>query len=427
MTQEEIRTATTIAPLSPAQHGIWFTEQFAGPTSLYHISFAHRLRGPLDAEALDAALTALVRRHEPLRTRVDLSTGEPRQSVLSPGPASAKRVDLSTHPEAEAAAARENEDHVLRPFRLDAEDPFRVLLLRMAEDHHILTVVIHHICADGLSLPVFSADLAAFYRGEELPPLPVGYTAHVRRALARPPDAEALARWRERLRGAPPLALPTDRPRPRIRSPHGARVALTVDADLVRRARDHARRHGATLFMVLLANFFAVLARRSGVGDLSVGVPLSGREGPDEEAMIGLFTNTVVLRVDLSDRPSFDGLLRRVRSTAFDAYDDGHVPFQQVVEAVSPPRDLSRTPLFQVVFTVQDFAEDDLRLPGVTATPVPLPSRTSEFELELELAWDGEGLVGFVAYSTDLFDRATAAALAEDYLTSLHEHLGVLR
>ncbi|WP_367127894.1 condensation domain-containing protein [Saccharothrix sp. HUAS TT1] len=423
MTQEEIRSATESIPLSPAQHGIWFTEQFDGPTSTYHISFAHRLRGPLAADALDAALSALVQRHEPLRTRIDLSTGEPRQLVLPTVHASAKRVDLSGRPDAEAEAARENEDHVLRPFRLDRENPFRVLLVRLAEDHHILSVVLHHICADGLSLPVFCGDLAAFYRGEPPPPLRETYTAHARRAAAEPPDTEALARWRERLRGAPPLALPTDRPRPRIRSPHGGRVPLTVDPELVRRARDHARRHGATLFMVLLANFFAVLARRSGEHDLSVGVPLSGREGADEEAMIGLFTNTVVLRVDVSGAPAFPELLRRVRSTAFDAYDDGHVPFQQVVEAVSPPRDLSRTPLFQAVFTVQDFAEDDLRLPGVTATPVPLPSRTSEFEVELELAWDGAGLVGFVAHSTDLFDRATAAALADDYLSLLREHL----
>jgi nonribosomal peptide synthetase protein VioM len=358
-----------------------------------------------------------------LRSRIDLTDGEPQQLVVPEVHASAKRVDLSGHPDAEAEAARENEGHALRPFRLDAENPFRVLLVRLAEDHHILSVVLHHIYGDGLSLPVFCGDLAAFYRGEPPPPLGDTYTAWVRRRLTEPPDTEAIARWRDRLRGAPPLALPTDRPRPRIRSPHGGRVPLTVDPDLVRHARDYARRHGATLFMVLLANFFAVLARHSDVHDLSVGVPLSGREGPEEEAMIGLFTNTVVLRVDLSDGPAFAGLVRRVRSTAFDAYDDGHVPFQQVVEAVAPPRDLSRTPLFQAVFTVQDFAEDDLRLPGVTATPVPLPSRTSEFEVELELAWDGAGLVGFLAYSTDLFDHATAAALATDYLSTLRDHL----
>ncbi|MEU4745516.1 condensation domain-containing protein, partial [Actinosynnema sp. NPDC023658] len=330
MTQEEVRAAARTAPLSPAQHGIWFTEQFDGPTSLYHISFAHRLRGPLDADALDDALSALVRRHEPLRSLIDLADGEPRQLVVPEARASAKRVDLSAHPDAEAEAARENEEHVLRPFRLDAENPFRVLLVRLAEDHHILSVVLHHICADGLSLPVFCGDLAAFYRGDPPPPLGDTYTGWVRRRLAEPPDTEAVARWRDRLRGAPPLALPTDRPRPRIRSPHGGRVPITVDAELVHRARDYARRHGATLFMVLLANFFAVLARRSEVHDLSVGVPLSGREGPDEEAMIGLFTNTVVLRVNLSDGPAFAELLRRVRSTAFDAYDDGHVPFQHL-------------------------------------------------------------------------------------------------
>jgi nonribosomal peptide synthetase protein VioM len=423
LAQEGIRAAAHTAPLSPAQHGIWFTEQFAGPSSLYHISFAHRLRGPLDVDALGAALSALTLRHEPLRSRIDLVEGEPRQRVLPAAPVSAEQVDLSGRPDAEAEAAREIDDHVLRPFQLETEDPFRVLLMRLGEDHHILSVVLHHICADGLSLPVFCGDLAAFYRGEPPAPLRDSYTAYVHRRLAEPPDTEALARWRDRLHGAPPLALPTDRPRPPILSPHGGRVPLIVDPDLVQRARDYARQQGATLFMVLLANFFAVLARRSGQHDLSVGVPLSGRQGPDEEAMIGLFTNTAVLRVDLSSEPGFAGLVRRVRSAAFDAYDDGHVPFQQVVQAVSPPRDLSRTPLFQAVFTVQDFAEDDLRLPGVTATPLPLPSRTSEFEVELELAWDGVGLTGFAAYSTDLFDHGTAAALAADYLSLLREHL----
>ncbi|AXX31874.1 Non-ribosomal peptide synthetase [Actinosynnema pretiosum subsp. pretiosum] len=199
----------------------------------------------------------------------------------------------------------------------------------------------------------------------------------------------------------------------------GGHVPLRVGPELVERARECARRHGASLFMVLLAVFLTALRGWGGQEDLSVGVPLSGREGPEEEAMVGLFTNTVVMRVDVSGAPSFPELLRRVRSVAFDAYDDGDVPFSHVVEAVSPPRDPSRTPLFQAVFTVQDFAEDDLRLPGVTAEPLPSPGGTSEFDVELELALDGAGLVGFVQYAADLFDPASAAAFADDYLASL--------
>ncbi|NUU21997.1 MAG: hypothetical protein HOV68_10865, partial [Streptomycetaceae bacterium] len=194
MTQEDIRESARTAPLSPAQHGIWFSEQFDGPSSVYHVAFAHRLRGPLDIDALDAALTAVTRRHEPLRSRLDLSGDEPRQSILPVAKATAERVDVSRHPDAETEAVRAIEEHVLRPFRLDAENPFRVLLLRLAQDHHILSVVLHHICADGLSLPVFCGDLAAFYRGEPPPPLADGYSAHVRRRLAEPPDTAALAR-----------------------------------------------------------------------------------------------------------------------------------------------------------------------------------------------------------------------------------------
>ncbi|ACU38349.1 hypothetical protein KCV87_33195 [Actinosynnema pretiosum subsp. pretiosum] len=419
MAHEAVRTTERIAPLPPAALGIWFTEQFNGPSAVYHISFTHRLRGPLDPDRLDRALSALVHRHEPLRSRIDLIGDEPRQRVLNPAPFYAERVESKSAGELSAETERHIAEHRSRPFRLAERDPFRVLLVRLGPEDHVLSAVLHHICADGLSLPVLCADLAAFYGGLEPPPLRAGYSDVVERRLTRPPDAEALLRWRRRLAGAPPLELPTDRPRPRVRGTAGGHVPLRVGPELVERARECARRHGASLFMVLLAVFLTALRGWGGQEDLSVGVPLSGREGPEEEAMVGLFTNTVVMRVDVSGAPSFPELLRRVRSVAFDAYDDGDVPFSHVVEAVSPPRDPSRTPLFQAVFTVQDFAEDDLRLPGVTAEPLPSPGGTSEFDVELELALDGAGLVGFVQYAADLFDPASAAAFADDYLASL--------
>ncbi len=422
-----------VAPLSPAQYSLWFLDQLAGPSSEYVQPYAYRLRGPLDTSALEDALNALVERHEPLRTRVDQVAGEPRQAVRRHHPRPLRRLDLSQDP---ARAEREAAAFALRPFDLAGEDPLRTLLIRLGPRDHLLVCSLHHICCDGLSLAVLGEDLAALYRaashgqdvGQALPPLPVHYRDTV---LARARQADcpagrpALARWRARLEGAAPLRLPTDRARPEVRTARGDRVEVVVPADVTSAARAAAARHRVTLYMVMLAVFAMLLHRRGGGRDLCVGTPVSGRSAPEEEALIGLFTNTVVLRLDLSDDRDLPELLRQVRGRALAAYQDGHVPFEHVVDELRPPRDLSRTPVFQVMFSFQDFEEDALALDGLRCTPWEIPVGSSKFDLELELGREGDRLRGFLEYSTDLYEAGTARGMADEYLALLREALGL--
>ncbi|MFB6888201.1 condensation domain-containing protein [Kitasatospora sp. NPDC056327] len=424
-------TAEVIAPLSSAQYGLWFLEQLDGPSDAYIQPFAHRLRGPLDVPALEHALTELVRRQRALRSRVDLVDGEPRQIVGPAGPARLHRLDLAHRP---GDAAAEVSRFALRPFDLAAEDPLRTLLVRLGPDDHVLVCAVHHMFCDGLSLAVLGEELAVLYRAARsgrppataLPPLAAQYAEVVAERAERaagPRGRAALARWRERLAGAPALDLRTDLPRPPVRSGRGARVPLVVPAGDLRAVREAAGRHRVTPYMLLLAAFATTL-RRAGRGtDLSVGTPVSGRSGPAEESLIGLFTNTVVLRLDLSGEPGPEVLLGRVRQQALAAYQDGHVPFEHVVDELRPARDLSRTPLFQVMFSFQEFDEHTLALDGLDGTLWDVPAGTSKFDLELELGREGDRLTGFLEYSTDLFTAAGAGRLAGDFLDRLRDLL----
>ncbi|MFI6511943.1 condensation domain-containing protein [Streptosporangium sp. NPDC050855] len=422
-----------VAPLSPAQHGLWFLDQLTGPSSEYVLPYAHRLRGPLDIPALEDALNGLLKRHETLRTRVDQTADEPRQTVLRHRPGRLRRLDLTQDP---AQAGREAADFALRPFDLEGEDPLRTLLIRLGAQDHLLVCSLHHICCDGLSLAVLGEDLAALYRAashgqkteEALPPLPLHYrdTVLARAEQAGSPAGRlALARWRTRLEDAAPLRMPTDHARPEVRTARGDRVEVTVPADVTSAARTFAGRHRVTLYMVLLTVFAMLLHRRGGGRDLCVGTPVSGRSTPEEEALVGLFTNTVVLRLDLSGDREPAELLHQVRGRALAAYQDGHVPFEHVVDELRPPRDLSRTPVFQVMFSFQDFEEDALALDGLRCTPWDIPVGSSKFDLELELGRDGDRLRGFLEYSTDLYEAHTVRVMADEYLALLREALGL--
>ncbi|QES47480.1 hypothetical protein DEJ50_06225 [Streptomyces venezuelae] len=452
MAGHHVRTAAPagierVAPLAPAQHSLWFLDQLTGPSAEYVLPYAHRLRGPLDTAALEGALNALAERHETLRTRIGQGAdGEPLQTVLRHRPARLRQLDLSADP---ARAAGTAARAALRPFDLAGEDPWRTLLIRLGPEDHLLVCSLHHICCDGLSLEVLGGELAALYRavlhgqrpGEALPALPLQYADTVLDRAARAGSAaarQALERRRAVLAGAEPLRLSTDRPRPAIRTTRGGRAEVVVPAEVAAAVRAAAGRHRVTPYMLLLTVFAMLLHRRGAGPDLSIGTPVSGRAGPEEEALIGLFTNTVVLRLDLSGGgpdpsgrgpdvpgrgPDVPELLRRVRGRALDAYQDGHVPFEHVVDELRPPRDLSRTPVFQVMFSFQDFEEDALALDGLHCTPWDIPAGSSKFDLELELGRDGDRLRGFLEYSTDLFEAATARRIADDYLALLREVL----
>jgi amino acid adenylation domain-containing protein len=428
------RTAGQALPLSFAQRRLWLLDRLAGGAA-YNIATAVRLRGELRPLALRRALAGVVARHEMLRTRFVVLSGEPAQVVAAAAPPPWLMVDLAQLPAPRREpAARELATAAARQrFDLAGGPSLRALLLRLAEHEHIAVLTLHHIGADGWSLGVLLRELAALYTAEletasrpagepaaaSLAPLPVQYAdfaAWQRRWMAGETLASELAHWRRQLEGAPPvLELPTDRPRPAVQSLRGATRRLALPPWLTQALAALARRSGATLFMTLLAAFQALLARLSGQRDLVVGSPIAGRNYREIEGLIGCFVNVLALRADLTADLSFSALLAQVRQTALDAYAHQDLPFELLVEELQPHRDLARNPLFQVAFALQNTPLPELALSGLRIEPITEPSETAKFELSLLLQEATAGplaLEGVLEYATDLFDAATAERLA---------------
>ncbi|SFM26708.1 amino acid adenylation domain-containing protein [Rugamonas rubra] len=416
------------APLSHAQQRLWFLNQLdPAAGQAYHMPVAYRLSGALHEDALKAALARIVQRHDSLRTRFAMLDGAPVQRV-----APADQVpplleqDLSYLDEHEQGAARGAlyAAEIARPFDLAAGPLLRVMLLRLAPDEHELLLIQHHIISDGWSMGVLKAELGALYgafsqgRPDPLPPLALQYADYA--AWQRQPAQSAalerqLAFWRTHLEGAPALlALPTDRPRPARQSYRGGRVAFALEADASAALRRLGQRHGATLFMVLLAGWSSLLARLSGGDDIVVGTPVANRQRPEVEALIGFFVNTLALRLRLQGDPSVAELLARVRATTLAAYEQQELPFDHLVEALNPPRSMAHGPLFQTVLALDNTGGEQIDLlPQLALREASLPQNTSHFDLSLLLADDGRRLSGHIEYASDLFNNATARRLAD--------------
>ncbi|MBV9449055.1 MAG: AMP-binding protein, partial [Streptosporangiaceae bacterium] len=420
-------------PLSYAQRRLWFLNRLEGPSATYNITGALRLRGPLDRQAMAAAINDVIARHEPLRTVFLDLAGEPYQQVLDIEEA---RLDLEVTdpgPGELAAALYQGANHV---FDLAAlRPPFWATLFVAGPDEHVLMLVGHHICGDGWSSAPLLRDIGRAYQArsrgrvpdwEPLPVQYVDYTLWQAELLGDADDpgsvlAGQLAFWAKELAGAPQcLPLPADRPRPAFATYRGDAVPLAVDAELHARLADLARKTGATLFMVLHAAL-AVLLSRWGAGlDIPVGSPLAGRTDEALDDLVGFFVNTVVLRTDLSGDPSFRQLLGRVRERALAVLENQDAPFELVVEHLNPERSPSRNPLFQVMLTLQNNAPvpTDM-LPGLSAEMEATYTAAAKVDLALTLSEgfgpDGRpaGLDGDLAYALDLFDRATAEALSD--------------
>ncbi|RSM52222.1 non-ribosomal peptide synthetase [Amycolatopsis sp. WAC 01376] len=410
------------APLSFAQQRLWFLDEFEPGSTEYVSPTALRLRGELDTGALDRALTALVARHEALRTTFDTVDGHGTQVVHPPSEVRVPLTDLSGLSEEDrstglAAALAEAST---APFDLRDGPLLRTRLLRLAPDEHVLTLVLHHIVTDGWSAGVLTGELSALYtafvRGERvsLPDLPVQYADFAvwqRERLAGAILDEQLGYWRHRLEDVPPLELPTDRPRPAVRTKNGALLEFTVPETTTARLKELSRRQDGTLFMTLLAACQLLFARWSGQDDVAVGTVTSGRERTDLEGLIGFFVNTLVLRseVDLS-RP-FDAFLRDVRELTLDAFAHQDVPFDRVVDDLQPARDTSRTPLCQVMVVLHNTPEGKPALPGLAVEELAPPVVTATFELMIQFQEVAGRLDGVVNYNTDLFDTATIERL----------------
>ncbi|QDQ25470.1 amino acid adenylation domain-containing protein [Chitinimonas arctica] len=412
-------------PLSLAQLRLWFLSRMDGAEA-YHISGAVRLSGELDRAVLGRALQTIVARHEPLRTCFQLVDGQPMQVPLASVATVLQQHDLRGH-NADAWRAF-SETLSKEPFDLGKEAPLRVVLLRLRDEEYVLQLIVHHIAADGWSLAVLLDELSRLYaaylhgRPDPLAPLPIqyaDYAAWQRDWLAEGQDQAAF--WRANLAGAPALLeLPADRPRPARQDHAGAAIAVKLDAQLSRGLKTLGQRHGVTLYMTLLASWGALLGRLASQEAVVIGSPVAGRNRAEIEPLIGFFVNTLALRIDLQDEPTVAELLKRTKAQVLAAQAHQDLPFDQVVEALKPPRSLAHTPLFQVMLDWHNTPPAELVMPGLRLTPLVLPQHTAQFDLTLSLqeSADGSGIVGSLNYATALFEQATAQRYL-DYWTTL--------
>ncbi|NES13760.1 MULTISPECIES: non-ribosomal peptide synthetase [Micromonospora] len=414
-----------VFPISVMQQGIWFLEQLRPGNPAYLIPAAVRIRGPLDTALLRQAVNGIVARHESLRTTFELRDGRPVQVVRPALEIALPEVDLGGTAfdgdelaDRVAAALRE-------PFELTTGPLLRLVLLRLGADDCVLGVAMHHLVSDGWSVGVLLGELstryAALVAGErpDLPELRVQYGDYAvwqRDWLSREDLAADLVWWRRHLAGAPAvLDLPTDRPRPAVQGFRGAAHPFELAEPVLSALGGLGKRHGATTYMALLAVFGVLLRRYSGQDDVVIGVPMANRDRAEVEPLIGFFVNTLPVRVDLTGDPGFAELLHRVRDACLGGYAHQRVPFEKVVEALKPARDLSRPPVFQVGLSYQSDPLPTLALAGVEFERLPLRAEGARFDLELQFFNRGGGLSGWFEYDRDLFEDSTIARLAEHF------------
>ncbi|HYG63278.1 MAG TPA: amino acid adenylation domain-containing protein [Thermoanaerobaculia bacterium] len=414
-------------PLSFAQQRLWFIDQLEPGSSLYNMPVALRLEGPLSRAVLERSLGEVVRRHETLRTVFAILDGSPVQEILPAASFELPVIDLSGLPEdgREETALALTADEAGRPFDLVRGPLLRGLLLRLSAEDHIAALTLHHIVSDGWSMGILVREATALYeaffegRPSPLAELPMQYAdfAVWQRSWLRGATLESeISYWRRQLAGLPPLLeLPTDRPRPAVQSYRGASRPLRLSAGLTRQAQALALRQGATLFMVLLAAFQAVLARYSGQRDFTVGTLIAGRNRTEIEGLIGFFLNTLALRGDLTGALSFRQLVVQARETALAAHLHQDVPFEKLVEELTPERSLAHTPLFQVMLVLQNTPSEELKIRDLHLRSMSEDKATEHFDLSLVLVEHQGELQGGLKYATDLFDASTVERLVVHY------------
>jgi surfactin family lipopeptide synthetase A len=406
------------------QKRLWFLEQLEQDLAAHNVAHNVRIRGPLKVACLRQALEAIVHRHEVLRTVIRAEEGEPTPSVLSPS-----RLDLPIFDLRHLAeAAREAESERLcsvdmsRPFRLDCDPILRASLHILSDQEYLLAITIHHIASDGWSGAILSRELWAFYEASPLEPLPLQYSDYAawqRERLQGARLADLLGFWREQLKDLAVLQLPTDRPRPSRPTFRGQLMEFDLDSEVVSGLRMLSAEADATLHMTLLAGFAVLLARYCGQHDIPLGVPSAGRIRPELETLIGYFANTLVIRADLADNPTFLEVLQRVRQTSLATYQRDELPFERLVEELDPSRSLDRNPLVQILFQLTDFVRPESQVGDLVCTHNSPRHQASRFDLQLAIRPLDEGLRGQLLYAEDLFDPPTIDRLIGHYRTLL--------
>lgn len=426
----ERETEVFVFPASFAQQRLWFLNQLAPGNPFYNVSTALRLTGSLNLSVLEQTFNEIVRRHETLRTTFVMLEGQLAQIIAPILTLPLPTIDLSTLPstQREIEARRLAKAEAQRPFDLAKGPLFRVIILQMSEAEYVLLLNLHHIVADGWSIGVLIRELGAIYTAflndlpSPLPELPIQYadfTEWQHQWLQGEVVEKQLAYWRQQLNGITLLNLPTDRCRPAITTYQGAKQLIRLSPDLSEALKLLSKQENTTLFMTLIAAFQTLLYRYTGQEDIAVGSPIANRNLSEVEDLIGFFVNSLVLRVDLSGNPTFQELLMRVKKITMEAYSHQDLPFEKLVAEIQPERNLSRNPLFDISFSLQNTPLKALELPELTLSVLDLETETTKLDLEIHLWEDLESIKGEVNYSTDLFNDATIARIIGHFQTLL--------
>jgi amino acid adenylation domain-containing protein/FkbM family methyltransferase len=413
-------------PLSFAQQRLWFIDRLTPNTPFYNVVGRVKLKGPLELEALERAVNEIVRRHEVLRTRFEVVEGEPAQVIYPWEPQRLERVDLSGLPleEREVEAERLAVEEAGTGFELSRGPLLRLKVLKLEEQEHALLYTMHHIVSDAWSMGILIREVGALYlayrAGEPSPldELPIQYADFAlwqRQWLQGEVLERQLGYWKSQLKDLPVLGLPTDYPRPPVQSFRGGRCRFLIDHELSQRLQGLSRAASGTLFMPLLAAFQTLLGRYSGQQDVAVGTVIANRNKVETESLIGFFVNQLVLRADLSGDPSFLELLGRVRRNVLEAYAHQDLPFEQLVEELAPERDLSRAPLCQVVFALQNTPQKSLELAGLSSDIFEGVVEITKYDLTVILDETPQGLSGVWEYCRDLFEEETVRRMADHF------------
>lgn len=410
-------------PLSFSQERLWFLDRLDPGSAAYNMKFAARLSGPLDVAALREAFNVIEARHAVLRTRYPDHDGQPQQVVELAGRTPFEIVDTAAAPGADPS--RLLNETASEQFDLAQGPVWRIRVIRLDSDVHLLIIVFHHIAADGWSVPVLLRELEELYaaqlsdREPNLPKLSIQYVDHARRQRRRFSEGafdEGLAYWAEQLAGPlAPLDLPTDRPRPRLQTSRGGRIDFELTGVDTAALDALCAQEGATPSIAWLALFNAFLYRYSGTTDIIVGGPSADRDAIDTEQLVGFFVNTLAYRTIVDPSSTFRGLLGLVRRSALDAYQRRDIPFERIVMEVDAERDPSRTPIFQVMLQYRDFFDRDLQLEGILAEPAQVGYVASKFDLELELAAGGGDVRGRLTFNSDLYDEKTVRRMMHHF------------
>ncbi|WP_372390813.1 non-ribosomal peptide synthase/polyketide synthase [Xanthomonas sp. NCPPB 3582] len=410
-------------PLSFAQQRLWFIDQMDRNSNEYNMPLAIRLHGRLDLHALQVTLDAIVDRHEILRTSYQVTeSGEPHQVIHAPTPL---QIDVLTGSSTEEGLRAQVAAEAMKPFDLSFGQMLRASILRLSDTEHVLLMTTHHIASDGASMGVLIDEFVQLYGafarggGNPLPPLSLQYAdfVHWQQGWLHGETLERqVSYWTRQLAGIPSLhGLPTDKSRPASQSFAGATLRRPIDQALRTQLQALGQAHGTTLFMTLQAAFAALLARYSNETDIVIGTPIANRAHPALASVIGLFVNTLVLRNEVTMDASFASLLEQTRQLALDAYEHQDVPFEMLVSALHPERSLSHSPVFQVMFALQENLDPELALPGLRVDTVDTGYQVAKFDLSLTIDTTEDGLLGSWEYCVDLFEADSIARLAESF------------